>query len=242
MIAIGFDLGHTLIHYGSIQLSWKSLYTQALQDVAHVCDVPLTPDMLAAAEDILSRYNTRLHPRTTEVTAGDIFREIFAVWLLGNEDELDAAIDAFFALPRQNTHAYPDAIMTLCALKDAGYAIGILSDLPYGMPPRYVHQAVAETGLLPYIDIVLTSVEVGYRKPHPTPFRRLAKALNTPIKELWYIGDEAKDIEGAKALGMTAVYVMRHDDGGYGEAYRISALNEILGLPGIVAGSSTCMG
>jgi len=78
--AIGFDLGETLIHYQGMPLSWQALYREALAQVAQSCMYQAGEDEITQAVSILARYNTRLHPRTHEVSADTILGEILTAW------------------------------------------------------------------------------------------------------------------------------------------------------------------
>ena len=79
IIAVGFDIGHTLIDYNS-PLSWKSLYPDALRKIMEVCRLGKQEELLDSAIAILSKYNTREHYREYEVSSDTIFREIFDAW------------------------------------------------------------------------------------------------------------------------------------------------------------------
>ncbi len=85
--------------------------------------------------------------------------------------------------------------------------IGILSDALYGMPAEYYAPHLALLG--GQIDVVLTSVDIGYRKPAAAGYLELACRLNVDPTAMVYIGDEEKDIIGAQAVGMFAIYMNR---------------------------------
>lgn len=44
-----------------------------------------------------------------------------------------------------------------------------------------------------------------YAKPHPEPLLEAARRLDTPPNQCWYIGDDLRDIQAAKAAGMTSI-------------------------------------
>ena len=80
LAAIGFDLGDTLITYAETPLNWSALYAAALTHAAQACGFGPSTDELRIGESILTRFNTRIHPRTKEVSAESIFAEIVAHW------------------------------------------------------------------------------------------------------------------------------------------------------------------
>lgn len=227
--AVGFDLGETLLTYADTPLSWATLYAPALARVAAVCDVRPDAGAHARAETILARHNTRLYPRTVEVGAERIFTEILTTWAVPQmEQKLPAALVAFFTFFQQRLTAYPESFAFLTALQARGVPLGALTDVPYGMPRIFVQNDLRQSGLGPLLDVVLTSVDVGERKPASTGFHALAAALGVPIAALWYVGNEEKDIVGARTAGATAVLIDRENrQPCWGQAHTLRDLREL---------------
>ena len=138
--AIGFDLGETLLTYADTPLDWAALYPRALTHVAQHCNLTFSPAEIHAAEEILKRYNTRLHPRTDEVTAKTIFTEIIPHWPTPAAQRVDKIIEAFFAFFQQRIVAYPETLSVLATLRERQIPIGLLTDVPYGMPRDFVQR------------------------------------------------------------------------------------------------------
>ena len=227
--AVAFDLGETLIYYMGLPLNWQSLYGQALVRVAEACGHPVTEADIGLGEAILGRYNTRLHPRLQEVTADRILGEVLAAWglpILGGSDHLE---DAFFGFFQQAYAVYPDTIPALQALQRQGIKVAVLTDTPYGMPRRFVDRDLVPIAM--YVDQALTSVEVGYRKPHPSGYLALAELLGVEPFDTVYVGNEEKDIVGANSVGMFSVLINRA--GGrsdFGQRRTIASLTELAEL------------
>lgn len=228
--ANGFDLGETLLTYADTPLSWAALYAPALARVAASCHAQPDAAAHAQAEAILARHNTRLHPRTIEIGAEQIFTEILTAWTVPQKErQLPAALTAFFTFFQQRLTAYPESAVVLTTLRAKGVPLGALSDVPYGMPRTFVENDLRLSGLAPLLDVVLTSVDVGERKPSPTGFHALATALNVPIAALWYVGNEEKDIVGARVAGATAVLIDRENrQPRWGQAHTLRDLCELV--------------
>ncbi|MDH3320943.1 MAG: HAD-IA family hydrolase, partial [Betaproteobacteria bacterium] len=64
-----------------------------------------------------------------------------------------------------------------------------------------------KTGLAPLLDAVVTSDQVGQRKPHPEPFLHACRVLQVEPGEAVVIGDSANDAEGARAAGCRVILV-----------------------------------
>lgn len=226
--AIGFDLGETLLTYADTPLSWASLYRPALECVAEACQASPDEAAFSRAEKILAARNTRLHPRTKETSAEKIFAEILTAWAIPTTPQLPATLAEFFGFFQQRLVSYPESATTLAALRAAGYRLGVLTDVPYGMPRTFVERDLSNGGLGSAVDVLLTSVEVGWRKPAIPGFHALATALGVAASELWYVGNEEKDIAGAITAGATAVLIDRENrHPRWGQAHTIHDLREL---------------
>jgi putative hydrolase of the HAD superfamily len=224
--AIGFDLGETLIHYQGVSLNWQSLYQDALRHVAKSCAYQESKETLAQATAILSRYNTRLYPRTSEVSADQIFGEILRAWGISNRRSLNEAKQAFFSFFQMNLIPYHDTLPLLQTLRAKGVKVGVLTDVPYGMDRVYAERDLQS--FADYTDVFLTSVEVGYRKPALPGYLGLAKRLAVQPELMAFVGNEEKDIVGANHAGIFSILLDREQKNqSYGEQWRISSLAEI---------------
>ncbi len=227
--AAGFDLGDTLIEYLGVPLNWQAFYPQVLAEVAARCGLDPDEQKLDRAAQVLLKYNTRANPRTREVTDTAIFSEVLALWSEATPDRLASAIETFFAFFQQRVRVFPDALPLLQELKRRGIPTGIFTDVPYGMHRALVEQDAAP--LLPWVDTLLTSVEVGYRKPERVVFEALAGKLGATPDCMIYVGNEEKDITGARNAGIFAVLLNRSGLGlTCGEDLKITSLAELVGL------------
>ena len=229
--AIGFDVGDTLLHYADTPLDWSSHYVDALSAVASACRMTPSTQQLAAACAVLRGYNTRVSPRMHEVTAEEVFSRVLTAWSLQPADRLPIAIDSFFMFFQQRMCAFPETLSVLRTLRASGLRLGALTDVPYGMPQRFVERDLARAHVTDLMDTVLTSSTIGSRKPAPAGYARLAAALGVAPHEMLYVGNEQKDIEGAHTAGVPSALITR--DGStsdYGQSFTISSLTGLLEL------------
>ena len=210
--AVGFDLGDTLFEYEAVPLSWEDEYPRALAAVADTCQCLLTPEGLQEAIAILMRYNTRRSPREEEVTAEYIFSEILRAWCVSNGGQWRTAAEAFFDIFRQRLRAFPDAHEVVLKSESEGVSIGVFTDVPYGMPREMVLRDIEAAGLALRGENVLTSVDVGRRKPNPLGILRLAEICGAAASQFVYVGNERKDVEAARAAGCVPVLVWRSSE------------------------------
>lgn len=227
--AVGFDLGNTLVGYGDMPLSWSSRYAEALAGMAAACGHDLTEDEAQAAAAALQTYNTRTHPRAREVTSAEVFTQVLGGCGISLAQHQQTAISAFFAFFQRGAAPCANALETLLDLRQAGLKVGVLTDVPYGMP-RYLVERDAGA-LLPYLDSLVTSVEAGWRKPEPTGYLLLAENLGTNPTRMVFVGDEQKDVAGAKRVGMLSVLIDRNSaDPCWGQDVSIADLSELMPL------------
>jgi len=207
--AIAFDLGETLLYYEGVPLNWSLHYHGALTCGFEAAGVLPMDSTLGVGSAILAKYNTRLHPREVEYSSERIFSEICAAV------EVDPSLqeivsNGFFSYFQKKAILYPDTLGALRTLQEQGYRIGILTDVPYGMPKAFVERDIHP--LRGLVDVLLTSVDVEHRKPSPVGYRRLSEAMGITPDRMVYVGNEEKDILGANRAGFLAS-VLIHPSG-----------------------------
>jgi putative hydrolase of the HAD superfamily len=227
--AVGFDLGDTLLFYRDTPMSWVALYPEALAAVARSCKAQPTAGQFERAKEILTQHNTRVVPRTREIPAETILGLILEAWELDPAKHSNTTIEAFFSFFQQRLSAYPETVSVLQTLRAQNIPTGILTDVAYGMPRAFVERDIAGAGITGLFDALLTSVEVGVRKPEPAAYLELAKRLGSDPGQMLYVGNEAKDVIGAKRAGALAVFLDRHGTGeNHGQDFTISTLTNLL--------------
>ncbi|MDU1880677.1 MAG: HAD-IA family hydrolase, partial [Eggerthella sp.] len=121
---------------------------------------------------------------------------------------------------------YADVTACLRALKERGYALGVVSNWDAGL-----EGLLRDLRLLPYFDTVVSSAVVGYRKPNPVIFNLACEQMGVRAESSVHVGDRPDaDGDGAAAAGIRAVIVDRHDaekDCGY---ECVTALTDLLEL------------
>lgn len=230
-IALGFDVGETLLTYADIPLSWVEQYPAALTAAARACELAPSSKNFALACARLSEFNTRLHPRRVETTAEKIFEPIVKAWGSDSREILGSAIRAFFEFFQQRMAAYPETRAVLLECGARNIPMGALTDVPYGMPREFVLRDLAAAAVNDLLPCVITSVEVGVRKPEAQGFQMLAEKLGVTTDRLWYVGNEEKDIVGARNVGAVAIMVDRDNrHPAWGQHHTIRDLSGLLDL------------
>ncbi len=93
----------------------------------------------------------------------------------------------------------PGALRLLARFREHGGKVAIVTDLTLDVQ---LHK-LEYLGLLPQVDALVASEEVGFDKPHRAAFELAAARLGLPLAACAMVGDsDAKDGDGARALGM----------------------------------------
>jgi putative hydrolase of the HAD superfamily len=73
-----------------------------------------------------------------------------------------------------------------------------------------LNEIVEELGLGAYVDHVVNSARVGYRKPHPAIYRAALDRSGVPAEETVMVGDSVNhDVRGAERAGLRGVFLDR---------------------------------
>jgi putative hydrolase of the HAD superfamily len=171
-------------------------------------------------------------PREEEVSSNVILARVLAEWdAPPSATVLSAATESFFGFFQQRMRAYSDTLCALRALGARSLPLGLLTDVPYGMPATFVRRDLRAAGIAEFFSAVLTSGDVGRRKPAAAGFVALAEQLGVAPEGLLFIGNEAKDVIGARRAGARAVFLDHTDSGvDHGQEFTICRLSDALPL------------
>ena len=71
-------------------------------------------------------------------------------------------------------------------------------------------EIVMSLGLKKYFDCIISSAQVGYRKPHPEIYKLALSKINAQKKDVIFIGDDFQnDYEGPNKIGIDAILIDR---------------------------------
>lgn len=156
----------------------------------------------------------------------DIYR--FLCHLTGLVDDVEGMAKAMFAeyLDADRWFVYDDVKPCLRELKRRRIRLGIVSNWDPSL--RNLMRAL---GLTPYFDEVLSSADVGYRKPDPVFFQIGLERLGVAPASCVHVGDKVEaDGDGATAAGIHAVILDRSGIEPDSPYRKISSLDELCGV------------
>jgi HAD superfamily hydrolase (TIGR01509 family) len=183
-----FDIDGTLVD------SFSTLYTvfnQGLRDFG-LKPVPI--------EFLIRSFKKHL-------TLGETLREVSSPPLPESVMERcrEKILELYRSAETESVRPFPGTLELFKSLKEWGGKIGIATGRT--SKPEMEWARFRRYGLDGYIDALVTSAEVGSRKPAPDAILTCAERLNVPIAHCVVVGDTEFDIVAAKRAGAIAVVI-----------------------------------
>jgi putative hydrolase of the HAD superfamily len=101
---------------------------------------------------------------------------------------------------------YDDVVPALTNLKERGLILGLISNVDRDIAPLY-----QRLGLSAWLQVMVTSQEVGFNKPQPEIFLAALKQAGVKPSEAIYVGDQHQvDVVGANKVGMLGILLDRN--------------------------------
>lgn len=123
---------------------------------------------------------------------------------------------------------YNDVIPTLTAIRNKGLITGLVSNVD-----KDITSMLERLQIESLLEVVVTSQEVGFTKPHPEIFEAAVRKAGIKAVDAVFIGDQYKiDVLGAINVGMSGILLDRTDyykNDGIKEP-RIRNLNQLIEL------------
>lgn len=217
-----FDLGGTLMQYAGMPLSWVDFYKQGFEAIIQKYHCNVSKEAVEKSLQMLKEFNPRINYREGEYSAEFIFAKVLAHWHI--DIPIQSCVETFWSGLKLKAEIYSDTIEVLSKLKEKGYMIATLTDLPSAMPDEVFKRDIPE--LMGYFDYYVSSSVAGYRKPNCKGLQMISENYAVPIKELIFVGDEEKDKQTAINAGCKFIQIQRTEKNGEG----ISNLYELLDI------------
>jgi putative hydrolase of the HAD superfamily len=206
-----FDLDDTLLDYsGGVEESWRHAV------VACCRDGRVDPEALVAAL-VQSRrwfWDDPGRQRQERINMPRAWQRIVTHALEGlgaPNHGLDAAIAQRYATHRRETMClFPEARDTLERLRAGAVPLGLITNGDAAQQ-RY---KIEREDLARYFDVIVIEGEFGAGKPDEAVYRHALSTLGADPRDTCMVGDNLEfDVEGARRLGIGAVWVDRDGAG-----------------------------
>lgn len=213
--------------YKGMPLSWISYYKDCFTTVNDTFSLHLDNAEIEQSVKVLKEYNPRYHPREIEYSSEFLFKEATAHW--NTMVPIDEIISVFFSGMKLSAEIYCDTMPVLNQLKENGYTVAALTNLPSSMPDSLFKSDIPQ--ILEIIDLYVSSEICGYRKPNKAGLEYIANYYNIDSKDLIFVGDEKLDIDTARNSGCTSILICRdHEYQNYNQDHTIESLQDLFSI------------
>ena len=209
--AVMFDLGYTLwnVSYSGEPLAYREVRRQLVAELGEPVPDPQALRNAVAAVLVRETNAWLEHGKLEQMATEDIFREGFeslgldvSAALLGRMQDIALAPSIIYTVE-------PDTRDALRALKERGLKLAAVSNTYQSSAS--LKRSLEAHGLLPYLDALIVSSEVGLAKPHPAIFQEALRRLDVRPEETVFVGDIVwADVLGPQSLGMKAVLTRQY--------------------------------
>ncbi len=209
--AVFFDWFNTLAHY---EPSREELESQALRE----CGIDVPPSKLVPALSSADKYYfaenaiSPVRTRSPEEQAGIYthYQQMVLAEAGVNTSAQPGQLVQIMKRTRELSQGmrfalFSDVLPNLKKLKERKLVLGLLTNLD-----RDVKPICHEVGLEPYLDVIVTSADVGSDKPNPPIFLAALEQAGVNASEAIHVGDQYQsDILGARGVGISPVLLDR---------------------------------
>jgi putative hydrolase of the HAD superfamily len=209
--AVLFDLGNTLVSYHQ-----PADFMPVLRRSLDACLLALGHDPLQReAQTALLHEALELNQERADLAVWPLEQRLRVLFGGYTPDGAmigrlcSAFLDPIFSTAQVSAQTLP----VLAGLKQIGIRTAVVSNTPWGSSGRAWRSELARHGLLSMLDAVVFCTDVGWRKPHPTPFRRALEILDISAAEAVFVGDDPLwDVEGAQSAGLRPILLTTPDN------------------------------
>jgi len=208
MRRIGLHPGHTLLDYYTDCGTPEPRAIQRSYRLAVEYGGESEPERFHAdLRKMLVEGRVRKEKEMVEIPLYQVLDTIYQRFGCEVTDEmLIEGMDIFYGVLVEDRKLVPGTIDMLEMVKAKGYAIGLVSDVAWGLPSDYPRRDMDHFHLTDYFDDLVFSTDVGLRKPHPKMFKIALSNLGAEADRSVFVGNSLQcDVKGALGVGMTAV-------------------------------------
>jgi HAD superfamily hydrolase (TIGR01549 family) len=208
--AVVFDLGDTLVY---LSRPWDEVFRDNLEAThKYLTELGLRLDFQQFADTFMRQFNdasARADLYKVEIPMLEIIGKTLRkakLEVLG-VDLIQNAMIEFYRPEIEDWRLYSDTVKTLEALRDQGLRMGIISNTK---SEWFANALLDKFNLRRFFEVVVTSAEMGLRKPRADIFMKALSSLSIKPSEAVFVGDSLHaDVLGAGAVGMQPIHLVR---------------------------------
>jgi len=235
--AVIFDLDDTLIDWAAPAVTWKEFTAPKTERVRRYLieqghRPPEAETFFESIEQAIQELWAQAKQSWQIASMGDMLLEVFGrMGLDVSRMDIGQALAVYDWGPLPGVEPFDDAIPVLQTLRQREYKLGLVTN---SFLPMWMRDAELEAyRLIDYLDVRVTSGDIGYIKPHPQIYRHVLEKLETAAHQAVFVGDRpANDIAGANEVGLISVLIspphLDRDLDGIVPDFTIGALSDLL--------------
>jgi len=218
---VWFDLGYTLVH-----INREEIYFEQLKSIG----ISKSMEELGLAFHLSDKFYMREHPGALGKKSEQVMKEYYET-LHGYLQIPNVDLITNMHLAVRNIipewKIFKETISTLETLKASGIGVGLISNWD-----TTARDVLSKTGILPLLDEVIISSEIGIEKPDERIFLHALDRIHVPAEECLYVGDNYyDDVLGSQKVGMDSLLINPFGKQGIEELpdiRKISNIDELL--------------
>ncbi len=123
-------------------------------------------------------------------------------WGITSPQERELVANAITQFSR-DIHIYPGVLETLQRLRELGITTGVITNTFQSSQEKW--NWFEKHKIAPYLDRMISSIEVGVAKPDPAIYRLYAEMCGLPPEQVAFVGHDLQELQGAQAAGLKAL-------------------------------------
>lgn len=156
----------------------------------------------------------------------DYYRKVLNLYGITSAKEIEAGIVAM-SLDDNTVEIIEGVPETIIKLKENGFILGIITDT--AMPISKKLNWFDQQGFGRVWDSVISSKEIGVRKPSPAMYENAIKQTGVRPCEAIFVGHKKSELDGARAVGMRTI-AFNYEKGAVAD-FHIENFSDLLTLP-----------
>src|SRR5277367_5347057 len=131
---------------------------------------------------------------------------------------------------RANIRLCDDTVPFLAWLRSRGTATALVSNCADTTRAQLEH-----LGIIPLVDAVVLSCEVGSMKPYPEIYVTALEELGVAAVDAVFIDDQPTFCVGAEAMGIRPIQIARHEVNGYDSRWNFPVVHSLFEVQSLLA-------
>lgn len=207
--ALAFDFGGTLFSTAKMGAFTSPMVEAFVEKVTD--NLKCSPEQ---AEAIFSKYTEAWKARRAraddlperEINSADLLQAALSGFGIKLENhQMIEILNSFHSKESEEFTPLDKVVESLPVLAQSGYRLSIVSNNPWS---ESIRVSLRRHKIEAYFEHVITSCDVGFRKPHPKIFDELVGRLDLLPSEILFVGDSyTHDIETPKKMGLKTCLV-----------------------------------